>query len=350
MEAPLAAGQVRTPKKSGKVIGGAMNSDLERTCEKLRELLPDGSRISGIRPLTTGFSNETYLIEGCDLILRLPPSAGAMVDGHDVIAQAQIYHELGTIEAAPPVPRIVLTCEDASKLGAPFFVMERIPGESIHDIELQPWFIEGSDGLREDICRHWVSAFAGLAWLQPLKALGQAITPEEDARRWRNFAQAANSPQTVECFDRLLAVPAPRSGPPAIVHGDTKLSNLMWNDCKLSGVLDWEMALNGEPLADLGYILYGFESAYHGPTTPQRQPGMLKRDDVIRLWSQVSGRSADGVFWHEIAQIGKITAIIAEGTNMWVTGRSQDPKLEYFAKNLDYYLGVMKAMLDGGGF
>ena len=42
--------------------------------------------------------------------------------------------------------------------------------------------------------------------------------------------------------------------------------------------------------------------------------------------------------------------VIAEGTNMWTTGRSKDPKLAYFAKNLDYYLGVMRAMLDGGGF
>ena len=135
-----------------------------------------------------------------------------------------------------------------------------------------------------------------------------------------------------------------------MVHGDTKLSNLMWNEGRTSAMLDWEMALNGEPLADLGYMLYGFESAYHGDTTPQRQPGMLKRDQVISLWSEVSGRSANGVFWHEIAQIGKITAIIAEGTNMWVTGRSQDPKLEYFAKNLDYYLGVMAAMLDSEDF
>ena len=85
-------------------------------------------------------------------------------------------------------------------------------------------------------------------------------------------------------------------------------------------------------------------------TTPARQPGMLKREEVIALWSQVSGRSAEGVEWHEIAQIGKISAIIAEGTNMYVTGRSTDPKLAYFMKNREYYLGVMRAMLDGGGF
>ncbi|MBV1687837.1 phosphotransferase family protein [Novosphingobium sp. G106] len=327
-----------------------MIADLDRTAATLRDLLPGGKAITGIRPLTTGFSNETYLIEGADLILRLPPSAGAMLDGHGVIAQAAIYSELGSAAGAPPVPDIVLSCEDASVLGTPFFVMACVPGESIHDIDLQPWFTAGSDDFRRGICRRWVSAFAGLAKLAPLEVLGKVVSPEDDARMWQAFARAANCAQLVEQYDRLLAVPAPRSGPPAVVHGDTKLSNLMWRDGEVSAVLDWEMALNGEPLADLGYMLYGFEGSYHGSTTPQQQPGMPGRDQVIAWWEEMSGRSAEGVFWHEIAQIAKITAIIAEGTNMWVTGRSQDPKLAYFAKNLDYYLGVMRAMLDGGGF
>jgi aminoglycoside phosphotransferase (APT) family kinase protein len=323
--------------------------DLEQLGEVLKGLLPGVDALAAITPLTTGFSNDTYLIEGCDLILRLPPSAGAMLDGHDVIGQAAIYRELGQVNGAPPVPQIIHTCEDSSILGTPFFVMERVAGESIHDTDLQPWFIEGPDELRADTCRQWVSVFAGLARLEPLDFLGTPVSPEDDARMWQAFARSANCEQLVRLYDRLLAVPAPRSGVPTLVHGDTKLSNLMWRDGRISAVLDWEMALNGEPLADLGYILYGFESDYHGPTTPQRQPGMLKRDEVITLWEQVSGRSAEDVHWHEIAQIGKITAIIAEGVDMYLSGRSQDPKLELFAKNFDYFLGVMMAMLDGDG-
>lgn len=75
----------------------------------------------------------------------------------------------------------------------------------------------------------------------------------------------------------------------------------------------------------------------------------MDRVGVIGMWESVSGRSAQGVEWHEAAQIGKISAIIAEGANMHLTGRSQDPKLAYFVKNRDYYLGVMAAMLDAAG-
>lgn len=324
--------------------------DLGHLASALQDSLPGSTRITAITPLTTGFSNETYRIEGPDLILRLPPSAGAMLDGHDVLAQARIYAELGSIDGAPPVPQIVSIGEDVTLIGTPFFVMERVPGESIDDITMQPWFTEGTDALRGQICRKWVSSFAWLAKLAPLRILGPALTPEDDARMWREFAGRADSTRLVALFDRLLAEPASRSGPPAVVHGDTKLSNLMWRHAEVSAVLDWEMALNGEPLADLGYMLYSFESEYHGATRAQKLPGMLTRDEVIALWSDVSGRSAEGLFWHEIAQIGKIGAIIAEGTNMYVTGRSSDPKLALFHQNLDYYLCVMEAMLDGGGF
>ena len=56
------------------------------------------------------------------------------------------------------------------------------------------------------------------------------------------------------------------------------------------------------------------------------------------------------MIWHEIAQMGKLCAIIAEGANMTASGRSDDPKLAIFIQSRDYYLGVMRAMLDGSGF
>jgi aminoglycoside phosphotransferase (APT) family kinase protein len=325
-----------------------MARDLDRLGDALRIVLPIPDRITGVSPLTTGFSNETYRIDGADLILRLPPLAGAMLDGHDVVAQARIYAELGGRAGAPPVPRIVAIGEDDTALGTPFFVMECVQGESIDDFAMRPWLIDGTDALRAHVCRQWISIFAGLATLPPLDVLGPPVAPEDDARRWREFARAADSPFLVELFDRLLLFRAPRSGPPSVTHGDTKLSNLMWHDGEISAVLDWEMALNGEPLADLGYLLYSFESEFHGATRAQKLPGMLSRAEVIALWSEVSGRSTEGLLWHEIAQIGKITAIIAEGVNMHVTGRSQDPKLAQFPQVLAYYAGVMAAMLDAG--
>lgn len=323
--------------------------DLDQLAAVLRQYLPGGQGITSIRPLTTGFSNETYLIDGLDLILRLPPAAGAMLDGHDVVGQGRIYQELATAPGAPPVPRMINICSDPDIIGVPFFVMERIAGESIDDMVMTPWFVDGSEALRNQICHDWVSAFASLSKLAPLTTLGAAVSPEDDARMWREFARNADCPTLVVLFDRLLAIPAPLSGVPAVTQGDPKLSNIMWQDQRITAVLDWEMSLNGEPLADLGYMLFFFASDYHSATRAQKLPGMLTRDEVITLWEEVSGRSAKGVAWHEIAQIGKTAAIIAEGVNMAKTGRSNDPRLEIFKQNIGYYLSAMAAMLDGAG-
>lgn len=324
--------------------------DLPRIADLLRASLPGGDAITGISPLTTGFSNETYRVDGADLILRLPPAAGAMLDGHDVVGQARIYAVLTDIPGAPPVPRVVSIGEDATAIGSPFFVMERVRGESIDDFAMQPWLIEGSDALRRQVCSDWIATFASLGNLPPLDVLGPVTTPEDDARMWQAFAGQAESPVLVGLFDRLLRVPAPRTGAPAVVHGDAKLSNLMWHKHRITAVLDWEMALNGEPLADLAYMLYAFESEFHAATRAPKLPGMLTRVEVIALWSLITGRSTEGLLWHEIAQFGKLGAIIAEGTNMHLSGRSDDPKLAHFARSLESYIGVMSAMLDGAGY
>jgi aminoglycoside phosphotransferase (APT) family kinase protein len=38
-----------------------------------------------------------------------------------------------------------------------------------------------------------------------------------------------------------------------VVHGDFKVGNLIWRDERIQAFLDWEGALVGDPLQDLGY-------------------------------------------------------------------------------------------------
>jgi aminoglycoside phosphotransferase (APT) family kinase protein len=49
---------------------------------------------------------------------------------------------------------------------------------------------------------------------------------------------------------------------PVLLHGDYWLGNLLWKEEQLVGVIDWEDAVRGDPLADLAYsrleILWAF--------------------------------------------------------------------------------------------
>jgi len=324
----------------------AVTRDLNLIRDVLVGVLPDGERITGIRAFSTGHSNETYLIEGLDQILRLPPSVHPLLpDSHGVIDQGRIYEALNRIVGAPPVPAIVYSCEDPALLGDPFFVMGRVAGEEINDYLPQPWFGEASPSDRALLCQKWIDAFCNLGKLATIEALGPIVTPEDEARRWRRFALEARCDPLVASFDRLLKRPAPRSGPPSPAHGDPKLANLMWSNGDLAAVLDWELGYNGEPLADLGYIIAFFASDAREANKACGYAGMWKRDQIIDYWASMTGRSGGGVRWHETAAIGKMAAIIAYGYNLYSSGKSDDERFLKWKAPIQNNLGIMDIML-----
>lgn len=323
-----------------------MSRDPGQLKEALAAVLPGGEAITGIRAFSTGHSNETYLIEGLEQILRLPPTADPLLpDSHDVMAQARIYQAVGSVPGAPPVPEILFTCKDAALLGDPFFVMTRVAGEEIDDYLPQAWFADTTPEERAGYCARWMSVLWDLANLAPLDVLGPAITPEDEARRWQAMARKANCPALVASFDRLLSVPAPRSGAPSPAHGDPKLANLMWAAGQLTAVLDWELAYNGDPLADLGYVLAFFESDARSAGKACGDEGMWKRDRIIANWEQATARPANGVRWHEAAAIGKMAAIVAYGYNLYVSGKSSDARFQRWEGPVADNLQIMDIML-----
>lgn len=323
-----------------------MTRNLAELRDALRTVLPDGDRITGLCAFSTGHSNETYLIEGLDQILRLPATLHPLLpDAHSVPLQARIYSALSEAEGAPPVPTILFSSDGPSVLKDPYFVMARVRGEEINDYLPQPWFAAATADQRDALCEKWIDALGGLANLAELDVLGPAVTPEDEARRWQNMAREANCAPLVASFDRLLAVPAPRSGVPSPAHGDPKLANLMWSDRELTAVLDWELAYNGEPLADLGYILSFFASDARTANNACASDGMWKRDKVISHWAGLTGRNPDGVRWHEAAAIGKMAAIIAYGYNLYVSGKSDDARFLKWKEPIENNLSIMDIML-----
>jgi len=323
-----------------------MSRNLEALREALGRTLTDGDRITGIKAFSTGHSNETYLIKGLDQILRLPASADPLMpDCYGVTLQAQIYEALEREQDAPPVPSILFKCNDTSVLGDPFFVMARVAGEEVNDYEPQPWFADAPDIARSTMCDKWITSIAQLATLDQLAVLGAPVSPEDEARRWRGYAREANCPALVTRFDQLLSRPAPRTGTPSPVHGDPKLANLMWDKGELTAVLDWELAYNGEPLADLGYMLCFFESDARSANKACGYRGMWNRDTIISHWTACTGRSTAGARWHETAAIGKMAAIIAYGYNLYTSGKSDDARFERWKAQIEVNLSIMDIML-----
>ncbi|MCC6917783.1 MAG: phosphotransferase family protein [Alphaproteobacteria bacterium] len=307
-----------------------MVRDLAQLAERLRCVLPDSDKLTAVRSFADGHSNETYLIEGLNLILRVPQTGPALLDARDVIQQAKIYKEVEGRPGGPPVPHVVFMSEDARLIGEPFFVMRRIDAEPLGETEVPAWFADLPDSLRDTLCRNFVDAVARVHAMAPLPLLGEPVAPQAELARWRRFARISGNDRLVAAMDRLEARPARISGPPTVVHGDCKPGNTLWRGSQIAALLDWELSLNGDPLIDLGYMLFHFPSKWHGAALGMDLSGMWSREQVIAAWEAATGRSAEGIEWYEAEAFTKIAAIISHGNYLFRSGQTDDPRWDAF--------------------
>lgn len=80
-----------------------------------------------------GHSNLTYLlrINGREMVLRRAPLGPVAPKAHDMVREARVLQAVHP--HFRPAPEIYLICEDASIVGAPFFLMERRRGIVLRD-------------------------------------------------------------------------------------------------------------------------------------------------------------------------------------------------------------------------
>jgi aminoglycoside phosphotransferase (APT) family kinase protein len=323
-----------------------MGRSAESIATALRTYLLAGHRMTNVTQLSSGHSNETYLLDGLGMVLRMPPAGVPLLDGLDMAAQFRLYAVLGREPGAPPVPRVIHFCDDSSILGAPFYLVECVEGSPFSDYAVPDWVAHADQSFRDRLSRQYVHSIASLAKLNPLDALGPLVAPVLECQRWRRFAERAQHERLVHTIHRLTKNEPPRSGVPTPVHGDPKMSNMLWRDGSLQSVVDWELAFNGDPLADLGYVLLFFANDLHPAGIGFDLPGMWSRAQVITEWERVSDRSARGVEWYECAAIAKVTAIIAYGHHLAATHQVDDTRFLDWAPNIEAWTGVLDRSID----
>lgn len=318
--------------------------DGEALRDRLREILPGGSRITGLRRLGDGHSNDTYLLEGLDLIFRAPPLGPGLMPDYDIPGQFRVLRAVGETAGAPPVPGVSGLCTNPAVIGRPFFLMERRPGSST-DWNPPKWLRDGPDALREKLSRCWIEAVAAVHGLPTDVVGGEPRTPGDEAQQWRDRARDAEAPaRLLTVLEDLVKYPPAPSGPATCIHGDVKFANLLWTpDGELSAMLDWEFSHVGEPLTDLGYLLglWPAEQDEPGQMPYARLGGWWDRKRFVAEWEAASGRSAVDVGRYELLGMAKIGTIFAMGIHLHRTGRSGDPRLARWDRSLEVWLDSM---------
>jgi aminoglycoside phosphotransferase (APT) family kinase protein len=162
-------------------------------------------------------------------------------------------------KAGVPVPHIYAICMDESYVGGPFFVSERVEGETVPRRVLR--LIEDR-AIGDLVAGQLGEALGRLHGIDPSLAPPDlldpgAANPAEVALRWADEAlsQLLQPRPALALGMRWLERHLPREpGQRSILHGDVRNGNLIVGPDGLRGLLDWEGSKRqGDAMEDLGW-------------------------------------------------------------------------------------------------
>jgi len=307
---------------------GPKGIDLDALERYLPQHLPEAEGPLEAELISGGKSNLTYLIKAphAMLVLRRPPLGHVLPTAHDMKREYRVITALRDTDV--PVPRSRLLCEDASIIGAPFYIMDYVRGVVVHE-QLPPGYAERPEDRRR-MCEAYVDTLAALHNVDYEKVgLADFGHPqgylERQVRRWGEQWERSKTRELPEIDElkRRLAAALPESPAPTIVHGDYRLGNVMFDPVdpgRLVAVLDWEMSTLGDPLTDVGYMLMYWVEAGDPPERREGMaqgavsalPGFLTRQELLERYADKSGRTVGDVEFYLVFAFYKL-AIIAEG-------------------------------------
>jgi aminoglycoside phosphotransferase (APT) family kinase protein len=256
--------------------------------------------VEGLTKFPAGFSWITYGVRlagfapAPDVILRIGPPYGLFAPYSAMLE----FQSLSVMQgSAVPIPRALFASDDASILGAPFFLCERVEGGTP-----LPWGSQQGAALegarRRSLAQDFIDALGALHafdWrATPLAAWGEGLTSDNAAEVQLDFWQERFErwalrphPMAHRAFAWLRRDP-PRAARVAIVHGDYRLGNFLERDDRITAILDWELVHLGDPVEDLGWA---FLPQYRGGT--QLVCGLASEEEFLARYEARAGLKVD---------------------------------------------------------
>jgi aminoglycoside phosphotransferase (APT) family kinase protein len=306
-----------------------------------------------IRQFGGGKANLTYLLrfgahgDDREFVLRRPPLGPIPPGAHDMRREHRVLSVLH--RRYRPAPRSLLLCEDDSIIGAVFIIEERRHGFVIRE-NIPPEFA-GRPELNRRIGFALIDALADLHLVPPAEiGLGDLGRPEGYLERqlagWTRRWQAAQGGEEAERAAAAMAPVLdwlgrhlPGSGGAALLHNDYRLDNCLLDSAdpgSIAAVLDWDMATQGDPLADLGYVLNYWVEPGDDPAwreiaaMPTWRDGFPSRAEAVARYAGRTGFDVAPIGWHQVFAAFKLAVIIQQIYIRYVRGQTQDQRFRLY--------------------
>jgi len=315
----------------------------------LRAQRPDAGdlRLAPLQKPSSGYSSETLLLHLTwdahadaheeHLVARLPPAGGGIFPTYDLTLQADVQAALAT--TAIPVAAPVAVELDESWIDAPFFLMQRAPGNVLQDT---PSYV--SAGLLHDadpavqgrVQRAFVDVLADVHRLDWAGIGLGGITPDGE----RGLAHDIDRAEAYVVWAADGAVPTiiaesldwcrvhrPDPEPPlSLLWGDPRLGNVVFDEhFGQVALLDWEMASIGPAEMDLAWFVSLHEVA--AQSAGDDLAGFMPHDEVLAAYAARLGRPIVDYPFFEVLSLIRSDSIFLRIRTMLLAAGLDEPWL-----------------------
>ena len=326
--------------------GPTAKIDVEGLRRFIRERkLGEAAELS-VENISFGHSNEVHLVRFDNSLwaLRRPPRGPLLPTAHDVLREYRVLAALQ--DSAVPIPRVYASCDDASFIGAPFYLMQYMSGKVIRSGLVpsdEPSFAD-SPAKRRSVSEAMIDLLITLQSVDWRKAGLEGFGRpdgyiERQLRRWTDqLVRTTRLTRPLPVMEKIrdwLAAHMPQDQSATIVHGDFKLDNVMWevegDRAWVIALFDWEMSTIGDPLADLGWML----TYWSDPTDTELRRsvvssmewdiGYYRRDEMSSLYEQKSARPMRDFTFYQVFSLYKLAIILEGSYSRYLTRQADDP-------------------------
>jgi aminoglycoside phosphotransferase (APT) family kinase protein len=240
-----------------------------------------GVKLLEVRQMSGGQSNPTFLIiaEDNEFVLRKQPPGKLLPSAHAIDREYRVLTALSSTDL--PLPRPIFYCDDPAVIGTPFYLMERLRGRifsqqllpEVRKEERRSIYFGMAAALRKLHCIDWRAV--------GLEGFGRPSGYyKRQLERWIGQWQKSKTREnpSVDKLSEWLTAHLPNESESGIIHGDFRLSNIMFDpiEPRVVGVLDWELATLGPPIADVAHSCISYY-------LPKQLPSSLLGHDLKAL-------------------------------------------------------------------
>jgi aminoglycoside phosphotransferase (APT) family kinase protein len=288
--------------------------------------------------LTGGATNVVLRIDrgGEPLVLRRPPPV-PRPDSVKVLArEARVLGALtGT---GVPAPGLIAACDDPEVIGAEFYVMDFVEG----------WLAMGQDSFpaafaapetRRGIALELVGGIAKLSNVD-YRAVGLESFGKPDGFLQRQVDRWLHQHESYAASEGYGYRPLPdkdavvawlRANTPemphvGIIHGDYGFPNALFAfeaPAHLAAMIDWELSTIGDPLLDLGWLMYAAPSSRSAVVPPElyHDPAYPDREELVDHYAAITGRPVVNLTYYMVLAQFKLAMLLERHYARGLNGR-----------------------------